>query len=144
MSLRDFPQLGGIRRLGDGVIEASVLKPVEQANINWQQLDDLCRELGQQNAAKVISRALDRLAECLGRAAQCNRRGERDNVVRHTRAVRAVADQIGMGLLAAAAENARQSQVNGDVVAIAATMDRVARLGQQSIVEIWDFKVQSR
>ncbi|WP_432686211.1 hypothetical protein [Roseovarius tibetensis] len=102
------------------------------------RLDVLFDQLGETGAEDIVCRALEELAARLGHADRCYRDRRLDEMRKSSRSLVAIADQIGMSLLARVAGDVTASIDAGDSNALAATFARLLRIGERSLCEICD------
>ncbi len=107
------------------------------------RLDALFDQLGETGAEDIVCRAIEELAARLSHAERCSREGRIEEMRKSTRSLIAIADQIGMSLLARVAGDVTASIDTGDHVSLAATFARLLRIGERSLCEIWDVQGNS-
>ncbi|MCX7558049.1 hypothetical protein OS190_00615 [Sulfitobacter sp. F26204] len=114
------------------------IKPVENVNLDQNQLGGLYSQLGPAGAEDVLCRALEELSLRLSQSEELYRQGQWHELRRNTRSLIAIADQIGMQALSRVANDVIRciDQTNG--VAIAATLSRLMRVGDRSLSAIWE------
>lgn len=86
----------------------------------------------------MVCRALEELAARLAHVEKCYRAGEAKETCKNSRSLGAIADQLGMSMLATVARDVVACAETGDPVAQAATLARLLRIGERSLTEIWD------
>ncbi len=118
----------------------TLLRQRETARLDADRLDDLFLQLGQHAAEDVVGRALEELAVRLTHIEGFFRRGELEDLRKCARSLGAIADQLGMLLLARVARDVSACAMGGDPVAQAATLARLLRIGELSLNEIWDMQ----
>ena len=124
--------------MGCTVEFVTALKQHEVVRIDNARLDDLFSQLGQNAAEDVVCRALEEMAARLTYIEKSYRLGEWNELCKNARGLGAVADQLGIALLAQVARNLKNCTETGDPVATAATLARLLRVGEVSLTEIWD------
>ena len=105
-----------------------------------QRLDALFDQLGETGAEDIVCRALEELAARLSHAERCYREDRIADMRKSSRSLIAIADQVGMSLLARVAGHVTASIDQCDHVALAATFARLLRIGERSLCEIWEVK----
>jgi hypothetical protein len=120
------------------VEQVTLLKQDERVRLDPQRLDTLFDQLGETGAEDIVCRALEELAARLSHAERCYREGRIADMRKSSRSLIAIADQVGMSLLAGVAGDVTASIDAGDHVALAATFARLLRIGERSLCEIWD------
>ena len=117
-----------------------MLKQTEVVRLNAGRLEELYAQLGEAGAEDVVCRALEELALRLSHTERCHREGQLADMRKSARSLVAIADQIGMQLLARVATDVTISVDNGDMVAVTATLSRLLRIGDSSLSEVWDMQ----
>jgi hypothetical protein len=102
------------------------------------QIETLCTDLGPHAAEDVVCRAMEELAQRLCHLQQQALAGPREDLHKGLRALAAIADQIGMCSLRKVALDVMACIELGDAVAEAATLARLARIGERSLNALWD------
>lgn len=110
----------------------------EVIRIDSDRLTDLYVELGEAAAEDVICRAMEELAVRLSHAERMYREGEVEGLRKSVRSMAAIADQIGLHLLARVARDVTTTIDRSDMIALAATLARLLRIGDRSLTAIWD------
>ncbi len=119
------------------------LKPVETVQLDQDQLETLYRQLGPVGADKVVNHALEELAALLTRLPVYYRAANMDDLGKGARALAAVAQQVGMTTLARIARDVALLARGPDAIALGAVMSRLERIGDRSLVAVWDIADQS-
>lgn len=112
----------------------------ESVHVDQDRLGTLYAQLGENGAEDVVCRAMEELAL---RLSHCSRLYGVENWVELRKCARsliAIADQIGMHALAKVAGDVITCLDVQDDVAIAATLARLLRIGEQSLTSIWDLQ----
>lgn len=118
----------------------TLLKQNEPVHLDPDRLEELYTQLGETGAENVVCRALEELAVRLSHTARCHREGRVEDLQKSARGLIAIADQIGMHMLARVAGDAARCAASGDHVALAAVLARLLRIGERSLSEIWDLQ----
>lgn len=108
--------------------------------LDRSQLEVLYQSLGPVGADKVLNHALEELAVTLARASEQYRAGAFEALRASVRALVAVAQQVGMTLLARVGRDVLALSGGADATALAATMARLERIGEGSLVAVWDLQ----
>lgn len=112
----------------------------ETVHVDQDRLAALYAELGEPAAEDVVCRAMEELAL---RMSHCNRLYTVSNTTELRKCARsliAIADQIGMHVLARVAGDVINAVDAEDDPAVAATLGRLIRIGEQSLTAIWDLQ----
>ena len=120
--------------------KVSVLEPTEGARLDSDRLNALYAQLGRAAAEEVICRAMEELAVRLSYIDEMYRARDWESLRKSTRALIAIAEQIGMMGLARAASNVIDCIDDRDAAALAATLSRLNRLGEKSLTAVWDLQ----
>lgn len=112
----------------------------ENVRVDQDRLGALYAQLGEAAAEDVVCRAMEELAL---RLSHCSRLYSAQNYAdlrKCAKSLIAIADQIGMLVLARVAGDVLETIDAGDAPAIAATLSRLLRIGEQSLTAIWDLQ----
>ncbi|EIE51821.1 hypothetical protein AL036_08670 [Salipiger aestuarii] len=125
----------------DAVVEqVAVLSPNEKAGLDPERLEGLYERLGAQEGEDVLCRAMEELAYRLGQADRLYEKADFAGMRQCTRALGAIAEQIGMSALARISGDVVQCIDDSDPVGLAATLARMARVGERSLYAVWDLQ----
>lgn len=114
--------------------------PQEIVRLDADRLSALYVQMGEGEAEEVICRAMEELAVRLAYADRIYRSGQMPVLHKTARAIAAIADQIGLQLLADVARHVTTAVDNHDTVATAATMARLSRIGGGSLTSFLDLQ----
>lgn len=117
-----------------------MLKQNETVWLDADRLALLCQQRGPDAAEDMVCRALEQLANRLGRTEACYRSGRMQDMRKSARSLIAMSDQIGMRHLARVASDVTACLDAGDAVAVGATLARLLRVGERSLCDIWDLQ----
>ncbi|SHJ55017.1 hypothetical protein SAMN05444000_11024 [Shimia gijangensis] len=120
--------------------QVSVLRLNERALLNRDRIVQLKRQLGEPTAQDVLCRAVEEIAARLEYVSVRFGLQELPEMRKSTRSLLAIADQVGLDTLTMVADDVLDCIDNGDLVALSATHDRLLRVGQNSLTEIWDMQ----
>ncbi len=112
-----------------------MLEQKEIVRLNAGRLEELYSQLGEAGAEDVVCRALEELAVRLSHTERCYREGRLTDMRKSARSLVAIADQIGMQALSRVAADVTIAADNDDLVAMAATLSRLLRIGNSSLSE---------
>ena len=118
----------------------TMLIPDETVRLNQERLDDLRANMGAAAVENVMCRALEELVQRLSCVEQYHREARLPEMRKSARSLVALADQIGMQLLARVARDVTIALDNDDTVAVAATLLRLLRIGDASLSEAWQMR----
>ena len=112
----------------------------EPANLDYEQLGTLYSQLGAVGADEVLRRAMEELALRLSHLDRQYRQDELEDLRKGTRTLVAIAEQIGLTKLANVARDVAKAIDQGDSTAIAATLSRLMRIGEKSLLAVWELQ----
>lgn len=118
-------------------MEAVDLRPDENVRLDPNRLTELFVQLGNRGAENVVCRAMEELAIRLADIETAYWQGEFSKVSKGARGLIAIADQIGLNGLAQVARHVAATASRDDFTAIAATVSRLVRIGDQSLAAVW-------
>ncbi|MGK7651128.1 MULTISPECIES: hypothetical protein [unclassified Roseovarius] len=118
----------------------TLLNQTEVVQLDEGRLEQLYLQLGEAGAEDVLCRALEELAVRLSHTERCFRCNRVQDMRKSARSLIAIAEQIGMSKLAGVARDVTQSIDLHDEVAMAATLSRLLRIGERSLLEVWDLQ----
>ena len=121
-----------------GVALLFTLEQNEPVRLDPDRLDNLYRQLGTGAAENVICRAIEELALRLTRCELHWRRQNWEALYKGARSLVGIADQVGMTALVRVAGDVAGAAESGDPAAIGATLFRLIRVGEKSLVAVWD------
>ncbi|MCR8549023.1 hypothetical protein M4578_14385 [Salipiger sp. P9] len=125
----------------DEVVEqVATLCPTEKAGLDPERLHGLYARFGTQEGENLVCRAMEELAYRLGMADRLYEQADLAGMRKCTRALGAIAEQIGMSGLCRISADVVQCIDDGDAVALAATLARMARMGERSLYAVWDLQ----
>ncbi|MFX0544875.1 hypothetical protein ACEWPL_004955 [Roseovarius sp. S1116L3] len=117
-----------------------MLQQKEVVRLNASRLEELYSQLGEAGAEDVVCRALEELAVRLSHTERCHRDGRLAEMRKSARSLVAIADQIGMQALSRVAADVTRALDSDDLVAVAATLSRLLRIGDSSLTEVWEMQ----
>lgn len=128
---------------GETVEQVTMLKQDETVRLDAERLEELYLQLGEAGAEDVVCRALEELAVRLSHTERCYREMRLEELRKSARSLIAIAEQIGMQLLAQVAKDVTVCVDEDDGIALAATLARLLRIGERSLSEVWDLQDMS-
>ena len=114
------------------------MRPTEQVCVDQERLGTLYKQLGETDAEDVVCRALEELALRISHCDRLYRTSDWQELRKNSRSLIAIADQVGLQKMAAVANDVMSAVDQADPVAIAATLTRLIRVGERSLIAIWD------
>jgi len=119
-------------------MQVSQLHLDEVVRLDVECLDEIREQLGLNGGETAISMAMEDLAVLLYHATKLWCANDLDGLEPAVRQVAGVARRIGMPGLARVAADVLSLCNGGDAVALAATVARMRRVGERSLLAIWD------
>jgi hypothetical protein len=114
------------------------IKLSEHVSVDQDRLGALYAQLGETGAEEVVCRALEELALRLGQCETLYQQTCNSKLRKNARSLIAIAEQIGMTTLARVAGDVTRSIDQADDIALAATLSRLLRIGERSLLAVWD------
>lgn len=100
----------------------------------------LFQQLGAPGADSVVNRALDEISQRLIELRRLHGAEEWDVLSKRSRGLVAIAEQVGMTRFAQVAADVSACAARGDGPALAATLARLDRLADRSLMAMWDLQ----
>lgn len=114
------------------------IRPTEQVYVDQERLGLLYTQLGEVGAEDVVCRAMEELALRLSHCKKLHKDKDRAGLRKSVHRLIAIAEQVGMALVAQVATDVMICIDAGDDIATAATLSRLIRSGERSLTAIWD------
>ena len=114
------------------------IRHVEAARLDRSALERLVREHGEEGAERLVGRALECIAVLLNRVERAWRTGDAKRIWRDTIEIAAHAEEIGLSSLHRVAGDVVGCIETGDPAALGATVGRMIRLGEASLMTAWN------
>ncbi len=108
--------------------------------LNQARLDQLITEMGETGAQNVICRALEALTARLSELEEHFATGRTHGIHKQAKSLIGIAEQIGMDTLAQVARDVHDCSARHDRVALSATLARLIRIGDCSLLKIWELQ----
>ncbi len=110
----------------------------EDVKLDFDRLRILSAELGEAGAERVIGRAMEEIAVRLTRIENAYSECDIARVSKGARSLIAIADQTGLSAVANIAADVTRVCSQDDGAALGACVARLIRVGEMSLVSIWD------
>jgi hypothetical protein len=114
------------------------LDPRERVAMDCGPIEDIVRELGPERAEALVGTAMEELAVWMNRAGRLCRDDNRSELMRVAQLSATVARRLGMCQLASIAGEVAVLAAHSDSATLAAVTARMARVGEGSLVAIWE------
>lgn len=118
--------------------EVGRLRHSETACLDRDRLEELVIELGEPGAERYVGRALDTIAVRLNRCERARRSGDMARLITSAEELAGCAQQIGLVTLERVARDVILTARRGDEASLAATLSRMVRIGEASLMSAWD------
>jgi hypothetical protein len=118
----------------------SMLEVKERVALDRSPIEEMCQTLGVEKAEKLVGGAMEELAVWISRADPMWRRGAHEELGRLAQRIAPVALRLGMPLLARIATELRELVASGDQAALGAVAMRMVRVGESSLVAVWELQ----
>lgn len=114
------------------------LRPREAAHLDPNQLDFICHQMGSGNGEAAVCAVMENLAELIYSTEIAWENDNLSELRQSCQQVRAISEQIGMITLATVAMDVVGLCAGDDDNALAATVSRLQRVGERSLLAVWD------
>jgi hypothetical protein len=118
--------------------ELATLDHDDAVRLDAGALAALYRDLGPQGADAVVSRAMSEVALRLESLSGPYLSGQWADLARRARALRAIAEQVGLTTLARVSGDVATCAARGEAPALGATLARLDRIACRSLAQLWD------
>ncbi|MBM2290455.1 hypothetical protein JQX09_00920 [Sulfitobacter pseudonitzschiae] len=116
------------------------INPSEPVAVNNDRLGALYAQMGEVSAEDILCRAMEELALRMSHCERLFRTDDHAGLRKSARSLIAIAEQIGMDVLARVAGDVTYCIDRKDTVALAATVNRLMRTGEGSLTAVWDLQ----
>lgn len=130
-----------VKEVGN-VVVAQLLTLVQEEHVRLDpdRLEALYLQLGENSAEDVVCRAIEELAIRLAHCERLWRDQDWMGLRKSARSLIAIAEQIGMTELARVAGDVTNAIDASDMAALGATLFRLIRIGERSLLAVWDLQ----
>ena len=115
----------------------------ENIELDPSRIHALIEWLGPETARDIVKRAMEELADRLGKSHHLYLGEEWRDFRKCIRSMIAIGDQIGMISLTKICADVLRAVDRKDAPAIAATLYRLLRIGDRSIADYWELQIMS-
>jgi hypothetical protein len=123
---------------GVGVTLIFDLRPAERIIIDSAQLEELFRRLGDRGAEAFVMEAVEAISDLLAEVDGFVRRGELTRIAPRAQQVSRISAEIGLTSLARVARDMGITASRGDTVSYRAVWERLVRIGDRSLAQVWE------
>ena len=116
------------------------INPSEAVAVNNDRLGALYAQMGELSAEDILCRAMEELALRMSHCERLYRTDDHAGLRKSARSLIAIAEQIGMDVLARVAADVTYCIDRKDTVGLAATLNRLMRTGEGSLTAVWDLQ----
>lgn len=113
------------------------MQPCEPVHVDPDVLAGLHARLGQIGAEQALTSAIEQALARLAAVQRAANSGNLEGIVQLSQSLAELADQTGMTSCARVARVVADSALGGDPVALAATLARLDRIGDRSMLAVW-------
>ncbi|MBM1815778.1 hypothetical protein [Pseudosulfitobacter pseudonitzschiae] len=106
----------------------------------YAEMGEVSAEMGEVSAEDILCRAMEELALRMSHCERLFRTDDHAGLRKSARSLIAIAEQIGMDVLARVAGDVTYCIDRKDTVALAATVNRLMRTGEGSLTAVWDLQ----
>lgn len=114
------------------------IEPSEPVLLDEDRLTALYAQLGEAGAEDVVSRAMQELSARLAECGHLYTDGNYRRLRKSARSLIAISEQVGLPRLAQVAGDVTTCLDKEDEAGLGATLHRLLRIGQTSLVMIWE------
>lgn len=112
----------------------------EGVRLDAARLAAMVVAMGENAAERTMCRAMEDMALILAEMERHYREGETAVICRCARRLSRLAGEVGMSTLARVASDVALCAGRGDMVAFAATRDRLQRIADRSLTAVWELQ----
>jgi hypothetical protein len=114
------------------------LRHQERVVIDTARLDQLFQSMGQRGAEEFVMDRVEDISERLADIEWRYRQGSLDELAREAEVVSRLSGEIGLISLARVVRDLGISAARGDMIAFRAVWERLVRIGDRSLAQVWE------
>ncbi|MCW1931518.1 hypothetical protein [Pararhodobacter zhoushanensis] len=114
------------------------IRPSERIVIDTATLDALFQRLGYRGAEAHVMQTVEAISDCLVEVDARVRKGQMTGVAPHLQRVSRLSAEIGLSSLARVSRDMGVTAQRKDVVAYRAVWERLVRIGDRSLAQVWE------
>ena len=115
----------------------------ESVRLDRAQLERMYVQWGPVRADKEVNQALEELAIGMADVQKSHRQGRHEDLRDHVRDLSGIANRIGMTSLGRVARDVLDLSTANDIPAFNATVARLGRISERSLIAVWDIQDMS-
>jgi len=127
-----------MRQKGVRVKRVHELRPAERILIDSVKLEELFRRLGDSGAEAYVMEAVEAISDLLAEVDGLVRTDTLDEIAPRAQQVSRISAEIGLTSLARVSRDIGIAAARGDVVAYRAVWERLVRIGDRSLAQVWE------
>lgn len=121
-----------------GVTLVYEMRPSERIVIDASALEILFRRLGDQGAECFVMETVEAISDTLAEVDGFVRRGQLSEIAPRAQKVSKLSSEIGLTSLARVSRDMGIAAKRGDMVAYRAVWERLVRIGDRSLAQVWE------
>lgn len=114
------------------------LQPRERVEIDGRLLDSLCRRLGVRWAESFVIEKVEEISDRLAEIDWQHRQGLAPDIRIGALRIARLSAEVGLVSLAQVARDLAHAAARGDLPAYRAVWERLVRIGDRSLAQVWD------
>lgn len=114
------------------------LRPSERIIIDAAKLEDVFKRLGERGAEAFLMEAVEAISDILAEVDGFVRRGALSEIAPRAQQVSRISADIGLTSLARVARDMGITAQRGDLVSYRAVWERLVRIGDRSLAQVWE------
>ncbi len=115
----------------------------ETVRLDRAQLERIYVQWGPVRADKEVNQALEELAIGMADVQKAHRQGQADQLCEQLRQLIAIANKLGLTSLGRVARDVLDLSAGSDLPAFNATVARLGRISERSLIAVWDIQDMS-
>jgi hypothetical protein len=123
--------------------EIANLTHVEDIQLDRDQLHALYVQFGPVQADRNLNQSLEDLALWLARLQRAQKSRRYADIQQGASDLKRLAQRLGMTTLARVARDVAEQSTTHDAVSLSATLARLTRVGERSLIAVWDLQDMS-
>ncbi len=116
---------------------------IEPVELQSEKVESLYSRLGKREAEDLICRATEKIAQHIRNLCESADQTDTAQLVRSARIVAELSEHVGLTDLSRVASDVTECLLRCDSAAISATSARLGRLGERSLLAIWELQDRS-